>query len=108
MKKFLSVLALGLFTASPASANDLAQAMADGGAWRMQDPSGRSSEITLQPDGTGRVRAGRIGVRATWVQTDDGFCLTTRPLGTTCLVLSRGADGFLGISEDGGRFTFVR
>ncbi|MEM6312277.1 MAG: hypothetical protein AAF754_19820 [Pseudomonadota bacterium] len=108
MKKFLSVLALGLFTTIPASANELAQAMADGGAWQMQDPSGRNSEITLQPDGTGRIRAGLMGVRATWVPADDGICLTTRPLGTICLALSQGANGFLGVAEDGGRFAFVR
>jgi len=106
MKYLLSALALTL--ATPALANDVAISIADGSPWQMQDPSGRRSEITLQPDGTGRVRAGLIGVRATWVSTADGLCLTTRPLGTTCLVLSRGSNGFLGISEDGGRFTFVR
>ncbi|MEM9969388.1 MAG: hypothetical protein AAF755_15070 [Pseudomonadota bacterium] len=108
MRKPLSVLALSLFTAIPASANDLAQAMADGAVWQMQDPSGRSAEITLQPDGTGRIRAGLMGVRATWVPTDDGMCLTTRPLGTICLALSQETNGFLGVAEDGGRFTFVR
>lgn len=102
------LLTFGLVLSTAAMADDTAQLMADGAPWDMQDPSGRTAKITLNPDGSGRVRLGLMGASAEWVHTDDGLCLTTRPLGEVCLILTSNSTGVIGTASDGGVFVFTR
>ena len=102
------VFTLAAVMATPAAANEMAQAMADGAPWDMQDPSGRSANLTLNPAGTGRVRLGLMGTSATGGATEEGLCLTTRPLGEVRLTLARIEGGFVGTADDQGTFVFKR
>ena len=101
-------LILSLCLATPAMAGETAQTMADGAPWDMQDSSGRSAQLRLNPDGTARVRLGMMGSAANWVPTPDGLCLTTRALGEVCLVLQPTDRGYAGTATDGRVFVFTR
>ena len=101
-------LATALVLATPAVSMETATLLADGQQWNFQDPGGRTARLTLNPDGTGRVRLGLMGTDAVWVPTSSGLCLTTRPLGEVCLALEASGSGFVGATETGEIFTFWR
>ncbi|QBF30178.1 hypothetical protein [Thalassococcus sp. S3] len=106
MKKSSLVLTLALALSTSEALAQIAQTMADGQPWELTDPSGRSAELTLNPDGTGRVRLGFGRADTTWETTKDGMCLTIRPLGETCLELRQMDGGIVGTAQDGGTFIF--
>ena len=108
MRKSSLARTVALLLSTSQAFGQIAQTMADGQPWELTDPSGRSAELTLSPDGTGRVRLGFGGSDATWEETQDGMCLTTRPLGQICLELRQVDGDILGTAPDGGVFIFRR
>ncbi|NSX56880.1 hypothetical protein [Parasulfitobacter algicola] len=73
MKESRLVIALVLALSASAAAAEIARTMADAQPWEFSDPSGRVAQLTLNPDGTGRVRPGFGAADATWKETEDGI-----------------------------------
>ena len=70
-----------------------------GQSWRVQNARGPNGRLTLNPDGTGRTRAGPISMPATWERRGTAFCLTAGPIGTRCVDLVRDGDGYAGLEN---------
>ena len=85
----------GAVSASPALADMIAN-VTEGQTWRIENTRGPNGRLTLNPDGTGRMRAGPISVRATWERRGSQFCLTAGPIGTRCVALTARGGGYAG------------
>ena len=106
-----AVMALTVHMAGtgPAQATDTVMArVADGNPWSMQAANGRNSELTLHPDGTGRMRMGIMGMDTSWTAHPGGFCLTAGRMGTRCVTLQAVDAGFVAIEDGAEAFRLTR
>jgi hypothetical protein len=49
--------------------------LADGKAWTMQTPEGKNVQVTFLPDGTGKMKAGFMGMGLKWREDGNLFCM---------------------------------
>lgn len=108
MKTSLITLA-AFFFGSALHASPLAE-ITTGDEWRAAVSDGPNVRMTLQPDGTGRVRLGPIKRAVTWYPNEDGLCITNLPGGDNprCFVLSQTTNGYLMTSADGSTINLTR
>lgn len=76
-----------------------AATLADGAAWSAEAPSGRSFKLTLNKDGTGRLRGGLpFPMSIKWAVKGDAFCLTGTMI-SKCLRFRSIPGGFQGYAD---------
>lgn len=97
----LALATLALMAASQAAAD--VRAIADGAPWTTTLPNGREAQMTLNPDGTGRMGMGLLSRGFTWIEQDGAICLEGMPRqqGTGCLSPTATNGGWR-LSGDGG------
>jgi hypothetical protein len=83
-------------------------AIADGKAWNAQPAGGPKMSLTLNPDGTGRMKFGIMSRKVSWTPNAGGLCMTGMPGGKRCITFSPTADGYVGRSDDGRSLTLTR
>lgn len=82
------------------AAAEPAPTVADGAAWSMTNQNGRTGTLTLNPDGTGTIKAGPFTMGTSWwAQQTDGLCLANSRMGTRCVTLVKRTGGYDGISN---------
>jgi hypothetical protein len=80
-----------------AQAPSLLDIVADGKPWTFSRPDGKGGQVTLMPDGKGRMQMGSMVLSPTWTPTADGFCLKPVPIvPANCLALVRDGKAILG------------
>jgi hypothetical protein len=96
-------------TFSPAQ-QSIIQMVADGRPWNAKGDDGRPElKLTLNPNGTGSMKAGFMGFNLKWkANGGNGFCMNGGPIKNSCLVLTPTANGFTGRSEDGKSMVLAR
>ena len=99
-----ALLGLGMLAVPPATAlasnADMAR-IADGRAWTISAPDGRSAKATFNPDGSARMRVGILSMRGSWRERSGRFCFTTPRQGERCMTLRAVGDGYRGVSPEG-------
>jgi hypothetical protein len=107
----LTLAATALFgTASSSIASDsILKIVADGKPWNGKGSDTPAMKLTLNPNGTGKMKAGFIGFNLSWRPNgDNGFCMTGGPIKEACMVLTPIAKGYMGKSNDGKTLTLTR
>lgn len=80
-------------------------ALADGRSWTTRRPGGDAVELTLRPDGTGRL-VGPVVRDAHWTVRGEEICIALGfPMGTRCIRLRRESGGFA--AHEAGRLVFT-
>lgn len=109
--KLLLCLAAPILAATVAAA-DVAR-IADGAPWTITLPDGREARMTLDPDGTGRMRLGLLSRGIAWSERDGALCLHGLPRpdgaeGPRCTVLEAVAGGWILRAGDAQAMTLSR
>ena len=94
-QRLFVVIVLAVLTLPALADGNVMARIADGGPWTFREANGRAKVMVLNPDGSGRVRAGRVDMRAEWTATHDGFCLRTIRAPERCMVVVEDGRGFL-------------
>jgi hypothetical protein len=113
MKKFLisATLALAAFCGSLGAAladQSIIAQITDGRTWDAQPDGGSKMKMTLNPDGTGKMKFGIMSRKIAWTPNGDGICMTGIPGGKNCIVFSPTNKGFTGKTADGKILTLTR
>jgi hypothetical protein len=115
MKTKLLATAVGLTallatTSFGAAEQSIIAQVADGRAWNAKGDDGRPAlKLTLNPNGTGNMKAGIMGFNLKWkANGDNGFCMSGGPIKNSCMTLTPTAKGFSGISDDGKSLALTR
>ncbi|MGL4405364.1 MAG: hypothetical protein ACRCT6_06365 [Notoacmeibacter sp.] len=111
-----TIIALGLAatavfgTASATIAADgLLKTIADGKAWNGKGDGTPAMKLTLNPNGTGKMKAGIMGFNLKWTANGpDGLCMSGGPLKNACMVFTPVAKGYVGKGGDGKSLTLTR
>jgi hypothetical protein len=102
MLKPLTLVVCVAFTPFAALAESYASRIADGAPWTTIAPNGGKMRMTLNPDGTGRMKLGIMSRNITWTEKDDAICLGGMPGGAARCVTFRPVEGgFAGTGSDG-------
>jgi hypothetical protein len=102
MFKILTVFVFVAITPMVASAESYASRIADGAPWTTTAPNGGKMRMTLNPDGTARMKLGIMSRKITWTEKDDAICLGGMPGGAARCVTFRPIEGgFTGTGSDG-------
>lgn len=101
-------LAAGLLAAE-AFANPVDD-ITNGEAWRAKVSGGPTVNMTLNPDGTGRVRVGPIGRKVAWQQQGEALCIAGLPNsdGPKCFEVSDAQGGYQMRDSEGGMIDLTR
>lgn len=88
--------------AGPAAAQQpvSARQIADGRPWSMAMAGGPNGALTLNPDGSGQMRAGPMAMNAVWREIPGGLCFKPSLASERCAVLRR-EGGAIVASQDG-------
>jgi hypothetical protein len=102
MLKTLTVFVFVAFAPMAALAESYATRIADGAPWTTTAPNGGKMRMTLNPDGTGRMKLGIMSRAITWTEKDNAICLGGMPGGAARCVTFRPIEGgFAGTGTDG-------
>jgi hypothetical protein len=107
----VTLAATALFgTASASLASEsILKVVADGKPWNGKGSDTPAMKLTLNPNGTGKMKAGFLGFNLTWkANGDNGFCMSGGPIKNACMVLTPVAKGYVGKSTDGKTLTLTR
>lgn len=107
--KTSSLTLASLFFGTALQASPLAE-ITTGEEWRAAVSGGPNVRMTLEPNGTGRVRVGPIRRSVTWYPSEGGLCITNLPGGDDprCFVLSQTTSGYMMTSGDGSTIDLTR
>jgi hypothetical protein len=110
IRTFAAVAAIALLGTTDIALADqtiIAQ-IADGKAWDAQPDGASKMKMTLNPDGTGKMKFGIMSRAIAWTPNGDGLCMTGIPGGKNCIVFTPIANGFTGKTADGKTLTLTR
>ncbi len=98
--------------ASPAIAqqNALIRTVADGKPWSMAQTDGTAGQVTLMPDGKGRMVMGSMTASPTWRETENGQ-LCIKPMlivPERCATLQRDGATIVGLNSGKVQFRLTR
>lgn len=111
MKVIQSVLAsVVLLAASPGLASSSIEAVTDGVSWNASMSNGRTANLTLNPDGSGRMNAGIMSRNITWAAQGGKICLSGLPRrqGPNCMTPVAVQGGYQLTSDEGEVLTLSR
>jgi hypothetical protein len=111
MRKFLFGLALlvGASASTLAMAEDsIVAQITDGKPWNAKASDASNMKMTLNPDGTGKVKFGPMSRKIGWTPNSNGLCLTGIPGGKKCVEFTAIVNGFSGKAADGKTLTLTR
>lgn len=104
----ISLLLLTYNAGTGLAANDLMRQVADGRAWVLKGENGRNGHLTLNPDGSGKMKAGFLSLAATWRPAPGGFCMEVSMMGKRCVELDESNNGFIAYQSGKVAFTLSR
>jgi len=107
--KISTLLSAFAIMASTTTAPADVSRIVDGQPWTAQSGDGRSMEMTLAPDGTGRMKMGIISRKVGWRDANGALCLNGLPGGgERCMTLQPVQGGYRGEATDGTVLTLTR
>ncbi|MEM7633164.1 MAG: hypothetical protein AAF299_01295 [Pseudomonadota bacterium] len=104
-------ISLVLFTYNAGSglaSDDFIRQIADGRAWVFKGENGRNGRLTLNPDGSGKMKAGFMSMSTKWRPAPGGFCMEARMMGNRCVELGQSNNGFIAYQSGKVAFTLSR
>ena len=104
------IASAALLAVSPVHASSEIQAVTDGAAWTANMPNGRTGNLTLNPDGTGRMKAGIMSRNITWTAENGKLCLHGMPRQDrpNCMTAAAAQGGFQLTSDAGEVMSLTR
>ena len=104
----ISIFLLTYHAGASLASDDLMQKVADGRAWVFKGESGRKGRLTLNPDGSGKMKAGFMSISTKWRPAPGGFCMEGRMIGRRCVELGQSNNGFIAYQSGKVAFTLSR